>query len=107
MPFCNTFERDIHFLRHGSEFSAATAEEYERMADEFAFGSVRSGTKECVRPNMIDGIRFDFLTHNFSVCRLAPGDPCLRTFYVVRNITVANHQGEAGYFTFECNRINL
>lgn len=107
MPFCNTYERDIHFLRHGSEFSATNAEQYERMADAFAFGVMGNDTRECVRRNMIDGIRFDFSSHDFSVCRLAPGAPCIRTFYVVRNATVANHIDEAGYFAFECNRINL
>ena len=107
MAFCNTYERDIHFAKHGTEFGVADAIQYERLADRFAFGAKGPNTQDCIRPTGTDGIRFDFATHYFSVCYLVPQPPCLRTFYVVRGKTIAKQGNEAGYFRYECSRINL
>lgn len=107
MPFCNLLERDIHFAKHGKKFSAVDAAEYERMADDFAFGEMRPSVRECVRPSGSDQIRFDFGTHYFSVCRIVPEPPCVRTFYPVRQTIIANRGGEEQYFVTECSRIDL
>jgi hypothetical protein len=51
MPFRDTHERDIHFDLHGHEFGAPTAEDYERMADEFMLGPMPIDARECFRPD--------------------------------------------------------
>lgn len=107
MPFCNAWERDTHFLKHGYKFRAADALEYERMADVFMFGAQGVGMHECIRPNGEDRLRFDFGTKYFGVSRLAPIPECVRTFYPVNRATIAYHGGSAGYLHYECGRINL
>lgn len=102
MPFANAYERDIHFVKHGHKFGASDALEYERMADEFMFGPLGAQTHECIRPEGIDRIRFDFGTRYEGVACRAP--EFLRTFYPVRTTTIARHGGEAAYFAYECSR---
>jgi hypothetical protein len=104
MPFANTFERDLHFAKHGHKFGAADALEYERMADAFMFGLMGVDTQECIRPGGIDRVRFDFSTHHEGVACIIP--EFVRTFYPVRQLTIARHGGEEGYFAYECARIS-
>lgn len=105
MPFASDHERDIHFAKHGHKFGAASAAEYERMADEFMYGHLDIDAQECTRPNRIDRIRFGFVTHYQGVvCMIRD---VLRTFYPVTMITVARRGGEASYFAYECSRIDL
>jgi hypothetical protein len=105
MPFANAWERDTHFARHGAEFGAANAFEYERIADAFLFGVMANDTHECVRPSRVDRIRFNFVVHHFGVA--CTGPVFIRTFYRVRQTIIANHGDENGYFAYECNRGNL
>jgi hypothetical protein len=102
MPFCNTWERDTHFVKHGHKLGAADASEYESMADEFMDGPL-GDAHECSRPEH-DRVRFGFVTHLEGIARPTPAPECIRTFYPVMATTIARHGGEAGYFTFECNR---
>jgi len=106
MPFCNQWERDTHFARHGASFGAVDAEEYEQMADTFAFGARAGDAQDCPRPGG-DRVRFGFVTHLESVVKTLPRPECIRTFYAVRAATIARHGNEAGYFAFECARIHL
>jgi hypothetical protein len=107
MPFCNAWERDTHFVKHGDKFRAADALEYERIADAFMFGAQGQDAQECIRPNGVDRVRFDFWTRYFCVSRLDPVPECLRTFYPVERVTIAYHGGSARYLQYECGRIGL
>ena len=51
MPFCNDWERKLHFEKHGYKFRAVYQFEYERMADVFMFGEQGKDTHECIRTN--------------------------------------------------------
>ncbi len=105
MPFANSFERNIHFVKHGHKFGAADALEYERMADQFMYGLLDIDTHECTRPNNVDYIRFGFGTHYEGIiCMIRD---VLRTFYPVEAIVIARHGGETNYFAHECSRITL
>ncbi len=105
MPFNNQLERDLHFAKHGQEFGAVDASDYERMADSFMFDSMVADAHECIRPSGLDRIRFGFSTYIEGVACTQP--IYLRTFYIVRTMTVRHHGGSQGYFTYECGRINL
>jgi hypothetical protein len=107
MPFCNAWERDTHFLKHGYKFRAVDALEYERMADVFMFGAQGHEARECIRPSGEDRVRLDFGTSYFCVSRLSPAPECVRTFYPVKRTTIAYHGGLAGYLQYECGRIDL
>jgi hypothetical protein len=39
----------LHFRKHGGDFGASNANEYEQMADEFLGGDKQEGVHECVR----------------------------------------------------------
>ena len=105
MPFSSRFERDLHFTKHGHKFGATDAEEYERMADAFMFGAMDVDAQECIRPSNIDRVRFGFGTHYEGVACIVP--VFVRTFYPVQLTIIARHGGEAGYFSYECGRVNL
>ncbi len=70
MPFTNGFtnskQLQRHFVDHGTEFGAVTAEEYEALADSFLGGQLREGVRECKRQRG-DMIRFDPKTDEFGV----------------------------------------
>lgn len=105
MPFANTFERDLHYAKHGHHFGAADAFEYERLADDFLYGPMGADTHECIRPLGKDRVRFDYGTHFEGVaCRLPE---FVRTFYPVGLGLIRRRGGEAGYFTHECGRVKL
>ena len=58
VPFKHRHDLERHFVRHGEEFDAETADEYQRRADEFMNGPLRQGALECRKING-DLIRFD------------------------------------------------
>ena len=68
---------DDHFERHGDDFGAQSAQEYERMADDFLTGPLRPGVQEKHRSNG-DVVRFDAQTDEFGV---VSGDGVIRTYY--------------------------
>jgi hypothetical protein len=65
VPFKHRYDLQRHFVRHGEEFGATTADEYERLADSFMIGPLRDGALECNREG--DLIRFDPRTKEFGV----------------------------------------
>jgi filamentous hemagglutinin len=103
MPFQDTLERDLHFAKHGHEFGASDAIEYERMADAFMFGAMAIEVRECTRPHSGDRIRFGFITYRFGVVCAVP--QFVRTFHVVRLPLIMRHGGTAGYFAWQCGKI--
>ena len=103
MPFQDTLERDLHFAKHGHEFGAADAAEYERMADAFMFGPIAAEVRECIRQNGMDRLRFGYSSHHFGVATTRPVS--VRTFYIVRAINIASHGGTREYFQWQCGRI--
>lgn len=103
MPFANVWERNIHFAKHGHEFAAGGPAEYEQLAEAFMYGPAAATTHECTRPRGLDRIRFDFASYHEAVACVAPA--FLRTFFVVRNRTVARHGGPTGYFAWDCGRV--
>ncbi len=105
VPFANSLESALHFKKHGQKFGRADEFEYEKMADQFLFGIMHADTHECVRPNALDRIRFNYNNRHFGVACILP--EFVRTFYPVRPITIAKHGGAAGYFAYECGRTNL
>ena len=105
VPFANTFERDLHFTKHGHKFGALDASDYERIADVFMFGVMGIATHECIRPGNVDRVRFDFRTHYEGVACILP--EFVRTFYRVERRFILKYGGEARYFAHECSRTNL
>ena len=102
VPFDSVMERDIHFRRHGHEFGIGTADEYERLADEFMFGAMNADTHECIQATKPRRNRMDFATVHFGV---ASGNPeSLITFYIPRPDTVVRHGGVAKLFADYCAR---
>jgi len=104
MPFASPYKRDIHFSRHGAKFGAATAEQYEQMADEFLFGMMDHDTREGFRIN--DRLRFKDSNRHFGVAAIAAPEH-IRTFYPVPAIKITNRGGCAAFFTYECGREDL
>jgi filamentous hemagglutinin len=66
-----------HFNRHGSDFGARTAAEYEAQASRFLSGPRSSRVLESVRTNG-DIVRYDPVTEEFGVLRK---DGTIRTYY--------------------------
>jgi len=97
-------KRDIHFQKHGHQFAALNAADYERMADEFMFGLMGLNTRECRRPNQGSRLRFNTSNRRFGGASIAPA--FLKTFYIVAQGTINYHGGEMQYFGWECGRIN-
>ena len=75
--FGNNARRQDHFNRHGGDFGATSATQYEAMADGFLTGRRQSGVLERVRPNG-DVVRFNPATNEFGV---VSGDGTIRTYY--------------------------
>lgn len=105
MPFASKLLRDLHFIKHGHQFGAADAVEYERMADAFMSGEMSRDTKECRRPNLGDRLRFNYWNRHLGSASVAP--EFIRTFYVVAIRIVNNHGSESRYFGWECGRISI
>jgi len=105
MPFANTLELELHFKKHGHKFGLTTKEDFERLADVFMFGPMNANTQECIRPSGADRLRLDFITVYFGVASVLP--EFVRTFYPVERRTIVRHGGSAGYFAYECGRVDL
>ncbi len=77
MEFANRRQRDRHYAKHGADCGAATADEYEELADAF-FAMVKTATiHECAR-SQGDLIRFDQRTDFYGVITNAM---VIRTFF--------------------------
>lgn len=102
MPFATATERDIHFKRHGHEFGAASAIEYEQLADAFMYGPMSVNVHECIRPNGTRRNRMHFVTVHFGVAVVNRN--VLITFYIPSPSTVKRHGGVAKLFADYCAR---
>ena len=105
MPFATPLERATHFVRHGDEFGCATETEYEVLAEQFLFGPMDAHTRQCVRPNRSDRLRFRAIDRDFGVACVRPA--FIRTFYKVRLLKIYRHGGPDAFFRYECARIDL
>lgn len=103
MPFLDQLERDTHFVKHGLEFGAIDAEDYERMADVFMFSVLEADAQQCLRAGGIDRLRFGFNTRRLGVACTNP--VFIRTFHVVTMIAIASQRDSNGYFRWQCGRI--
>jgi len=56
-----------HFIRHGSDFGAQTAAEYEKIASNFLTKAKPEGVLEKVRPNTGDILRYNPTTNEFGI----------------------------------------
>ena len=104
MPFRNDYDRDIHFEKHGQQFGASDALDYERMADAFMHGAIEVDARACTRPNGVDRVRFGFSTRKEGVACIQPD--FLRTFYRVSLGVIRRRGGNSKYFCHECGRMN-
>lgn len=106
MPFCSAWERDTHFAKHGHEFGARDAQEYEVMADAFLLGALPLDAQECLRRSRPDRIRLHSRNSTFGVSRIRPAPECVRTFYRVAGHLVTYYGGPLRYLQYECARID-
>lgn len=102
MPFSTAQERALHFQKHGREFKAATEVEYEQMADAFMGQPMTITTRECIRPQGIDRLRFNVANDHFGAAIVA--STIIKTFYIVRLGTIKHHGGKTAFFGYECAR---
>lgn len=105
MPFANAYELSIHFTKHGAKFGVTTEVEYQQMADEFLFGPIGRDTSECIRPSGDDRLRCEMVLRHFGVASVTP--VFVKTFYPVNASVIFKHGGCAGFFRYECVRIDL
>jgi filamentous hemagglutinin len=78
--FADTSKLEDHANRHGSDFGASTAAEYEQQANTFTNGPLGHGVLEKTRPNG-DIIRYNDVTGEFGI---AQPDGTIRTYYLPR-----------------------
>lgn len=106
MPFANADEREIHFKKHGYEFNANTALEYEQMADVFMTMPLTLAMRECTRPNGTDRLRINITNSHFGVGVVA--SDVIQTYYVVPLHKVIRRGGTAlAFFNYECTRADI
>jgi hypothetical protein len=105
MPFANPLEIATHFVRHGAEFGCATEDEYEVLAEQFLFGPMDARTRQCVRANGNDRLRFRAISRDFGVACVKPA--FTRTFYKVSLLKIQRRGGPDAFFGYECARIDL
>jgi hypothetical protein len=75
--FADAAKRLDHYTRHGADFGATSAAQYEGMADTFLNGPRGTGVLEKVRANG-DIVRYDPATQAFGVVK---PDGTIRTYY--------------------------
>ncbi len=97
VPFKHRYDLERHFARHGQEFGAANADEYEARAEAFMTGPLREGVLECSRPNG-DLVRFDPRTEEFGI-RATAGH--IVTFMILRPLP-SSRQTSLQYFRSKC-----
>jgi hypothetical protein len=105
MPFLTAEERDIHFKKYGYQFGAATAVQYEVMADAFMVKPTNITLRECIRPNGRDRIRFDVSNDHFGVGIVAT--TTVRTYHIIPGFRIYRRGGKQKFFQYECARTEL
>ena len=97
MPFKHSYDLKRHFVRHGAEFGAASADEYEKLADAFMKDPCPRDVLECIRTNG-DRVRFDPKTATFAILTTAGH---LATFMIVKPLS-NSRQTPLDYFHSNC-----
>jgi hypothetical protein len=105
MPFANDEERDLHYKRHGHEFGAANALQYEGMADAFLSGPLTITMRECIRPNGTDRVRINIANKHFGVGVVH--SQIVQTFFIVPLHKVIRRGNIVEFYNFECQRTDL
>lgn len=67
----------LHFRKHGDDFRASNANEYEQMADDFLGGDKQEGVHECVR-RCGARLRYDPSSEAYGVL---DGQAIIRTYF--------------------------
>lgn len=98
--FYSKYLRDQHFDDHGADFGAKDEEEYERMADEFLGGPLKSSTLECIRASSNDLIRYDYRTEEFGILS---ADRYIKTYYIPKP-SLHRKRTNKTYFESECKK---
>jgi pyocin large subunit-like protein len=98
VPFRNVHELRRHFIRHGEDFDAQSAEEYGSMAEAFMTGPIRIGVKHCVRKSDEAIIRFDPQNFEFGVMSKTG---VIWTYMIVRSLKSSSQTPEQ-YFASQC-----
>ena len=75
--FADTAKLLDHFARHGGDFGAASASDYEQMANDFLNDPRPTGVLDKTRANG-DTVRFNPATQEFGIVK---ADGTLRTYY--------------------------
>src|SRR5258708_4716897 len=97
VPFKHLHDLERHFVRHGKEFGAATADEYEELADTFMTDPLPDDVLECARKNG-DRVRFHPKTETFGVLATAG---YIATFMIVKPLP-SSRQTSLQYFHSNC-----
>jgi hypothetical protein len=87
--FANDYELDIHFDRHGAEFSARTKEEYLALADGFFGSPVDEFIRDFRRIRDGATIRASAKTQAIGILR---SDRTIATYYSKRNRNKRRYQ---------------
>jgi filamentous hemagglutinin len=97
MGFRTAILRADHFQKHGADFSAATDQEYEQLADTFCGGPTAPSVLQGTRRNG-DRVLYDPLTEEFGV---VDSQGCIRTYFKA-DPQVHGHPSNLDYFIVEC-----
>ena len=92
-------DKDDHFQKHGNDFGAASADEYEAMAIAFLGGSLSATMVECIRRNQ-DRIRFDKVKFSFGICAK---DGYIKTYFKCNKL-IHRQKSHFQYFKGECKK---
>jgi pyocin large subunit-like protein len=101
----DSYERSIHFAKHGADFPVPGEVEYELAAERFLLSPVRSGLLECKR-NGGDLLRYDTASEEFAVMSRSG---VIRTYYkpvpcVVRAVPFCHGEPDnVHYFRKTCS----
>lgn len=101
MPVFRTSEhRRKHFRKHGAEFGATSAGQYELLASAFLTSPLNSNSEDCTRPRDNDYIRYDRSAVEIAVESF---DGFIKTYFKPDPIT-HGFSTNRDYFLCECNQ---
>jgi hypothetical protein len=98
--FLSTWQRSLHFAKHGHEFGALNEFDYEIMAETFMSAIMRPNMRECCRTTGThDRCRIDGTTRQFGI---AYDVLTIRTYYVVTASKIRRYRSAVGYVQAQC-----
>lgn len=95
----------MHFEKHGHEFGATSAVEYETMAEAFMVAPMTLTMRECIRPNGTHRLRLNIFNKHFGVGVVQ--STIVMTFYIVPLHQLIRRGGPGAFFEHECARTDL